>query len=211
MYVPSHAREDRVGVLRDAIEHIGFGTLVTVSGTHAVLTHLPMMLVDGGPRGVILGHVARANRQWHGASGTQGVAAFLGPSFYVSPNYYATKVRTGKVVPTWNYIAVEARGTLEFFDERERLLRLVETLTNRHEARQPKPWAVDDAPAGFIDSQLRGIVVFELQVDELVGAWKLNRNKSTADRAGVADAMAHSPTPAIRQLADAVRREGTTA
>ncbi|GAC1416744.1 MAG: FMN-binding negative transcriptional regulator [Candidatus Velthaea sp.] len=205
MYVPPHAREDRPDVLREAIEHIGFGTLATVSAAQPMLTHLPMMFAPGGTRGTIVGHISRANPQWHDANGTQAVAAFIGPSFYVSPNSYATKTETGKVVPTWNYIAVEARGAIEFFDARERLLRLVEMLTNRHEAQEPRPWSVLDAPADYIEGQLRGIVGFEIRVSELAGAWKLSRNKSAADRSGVAEAMERSGLPGVRELADEVR------
>ena len=205
MYVPPHAREDRLEVLREAVERIGFGTLATVSAARPVLTHLPMMFAPGEALGTIVGHISRANPQWHDAGGTQAVAAFVGPSFYVSPNSYATKAESGKVVPTWNYIAVEARGTIEFYDDRERLLALVETLTNRHEARQPRPWSVADAPADYIEGQLRGIVGFELRIAELAGAWKLSRNKNAADRAGVADAMEGCLEPAVRELAGVVR------
>ncbi|GAC1411151.1 MAG: FMN-binding negative transcriptional regulator [Candidatus Velthaea sp.] len=206
MYVPPHARENRIDVLREAIENIGFGTLVTIGGTEPVLTHLPMLYAPGGPLGRIVGHISRANTQWQGANGTQGVAAFVGPSFYVSPNSYATKALTGKVVPTWNYIAVEARGPIEFYDERERLLQLVETLTNRHEALQAEPWSVRDAPDDYIDGQLRGIVGFELAIGELAGAWKLSRNKDAADRSTLAQSMEYSSMPAVRALAELVRR-----
>ena len=189
------------------MREIAFGTLVTVRDGRAELTRLPMTTVahdDVLP--VVVGHVSRANDQWKAAPGSEAVASFVGPSFYVSPNAYATKALTQKVVPTWNYIAVEARGPIEFFDDRERLLQLVTTLTNRHESTRTNPWSVDDAPASYVDAQLRGIVGFELRIDSIVGAWKLNLNKSEADRSGVASEMERSDDPAVRALAPAVRR-----
>ncbi len=201
MYVPPHAREERSEVLHGAIDEIAFGTLATVAGGAPVLTHLPMLRTAVGERGTIVGHVSRANPQWRDASGTRAVAAFVGPSFYVSPNVYPTKRETGRVVPTWNYIAVQAYGTIEFFDEPARLHDLVRSLTDRHEATQPAPWSVEDAPAEYIDGQLRGIVGFALSIERLVGAWKFSANKAEADRAGVAALMRGSNDPAIRGLA----------
>ena len=206
MYVPPHAREDRMDVLSAAINEIGFGTLVTVFEGRAVLTHLPMLIVADGARGTILGHVSRANDQWKLAPEAQAVAAFVGPQFYVSPSAYATKQLTGKVVPTWNYIAVEARGRITFFDDPQRLHALVSQLTDHHETpRAAAAWQVTDAPSEYIDGQLRGIVGFELVIDEMIGAWKLNRNRTDADRSSVADYMERSGDPTIAHLATLVR------
>ena len=89
---------------------------------------------------------------------------FLGPNTYISPAWYATKRETGKVVPTWNYVAIHAYGEVRFFEDAEPLLQLVTRLTATHEAGRPEPWAVSDAPAEFIRGQLKGIVGFELPI-----------------------------------------------
>jgi transcriptional regulator len=205
MYVPPHAREERADVLAHAINEISFGTLVTIANDRPMLTHLPMLFVANDAHGTILGHVSRANDQWKVAAGAHAVAAFVGPSFYVSPSAYATKQLTGKVVPTWNYIAVEARGSITFFDDPQRLHTLVAQLTDHHENRREQPWAIGDAPDDFIAGQLRGIVGFELIVDELIGAWKLSRNRTDADRAGVAALMESCGDPSVAGLARVVR------
>jgi transcriptional regulator len=205
MYVPPHAREERTDVLIEAIHEIAFGTLVTVRDGRAELTRLPMMIVERGDAHVIIGHVSRANEQWKATSGSEAVASFVGPSFYVSPNVYATKTLTQKVVPTWNYIAVEVRGAIDFFDDRDRLHALVTTLTDRHESKQANSWSVDDAPQTYIEAQLRGIVGFELRVDSMLGAWKLGLNRSADDRNGIADMMERSEDPSVRARAASVR------
>ena len=103
-----------------------------------------------------------------------------------------TKQQTGKVVPTWNYVAVHAYGPIEFFDEPGRLLGVVTRLTNLHEGRRAAPWAVSDAPADYIDSQLKGIVGFRLPISRLDAKRKMSQNRNAQDRAGVAAGLAGS-------------------
>lgn len=205
MYVPKHAREERPQMLYEAIERIRFGSLATYHGGRLHITHLPMM--TDAARGRIIGHVAKANPQWRDAGNPQAIASFVGPHFYVSPNDYAAKDTTGEVVPTWNYIIVEARGAVTFFDEPERLRAVVGELTDRQESAQVHPWRIDDAPPEYIQSELYGIVGFEMAVESLVGAWKLSRNHDQADRDRVAAMMERSDDPAVRALADTLRRE----
>ena len=104
-----------------------------------------------------------------------------------APSWYPSKAETGKVVPTWNYQAVHATGTLEITEDPKELLAIVTTLTKRYESGRAKPWAVSDAPADYIAAQLKGIVGFVLHVTKLEGKVKLSQNKSMADRTGVID------------------------
>src|SRR5512140_1806457 len=133
MYVPQAFREVDLSVVHDAIERTGLATLVTAGRDGPEASHVPMLLERGaGPLGTLYGHIARANPQWRGAAtDATALAMFLGPDAYVTPSWYPTKQQTGEVVPTWNYVAVHARGSLRFFDEPERLLALVTKLTER--------------------------------------------------------------------------------
>ena len=205
MYVPAHAREERPSILYEAIEQIRFGSLVTCDDGRLSISHVPMMA--DAQNGIIRGHLARANPQQRAAAGAQAVASFVGPHFYVSPSDYASTAQTGKNVPTWNYIAVQARGAVTFFEDRERLMQLVTELTARQEALREARWHVGDAPAEFIENQLQGITGFELRVDAIVGAWKLGRNRNQADRESVATMLDRSVDPALRDLAGRVRAE----
>jgi transcriptional regulator len=208
MYVPPHSRESRVPVLQEAVERIRFGTLVTYSGGSLHATHLPMTIDPAaGPNGVLIGHIARNNPQWqHADERVAGIASFLGPHFYVTPTWYATKAATGKVVPTWNYIAVEARGNVRFFDDRERLLEIVERLTDLQEAQREPQWAVADAPTSYIDAMLGAIIGLEMPIEALEGAWKLGQHRSAADRNGVAQGIAATTDDAgVRELLPLLR------
>jgi len=187
MYVPPHFAEEDKAQLHQAIRDTRLATLVTLGSEGMEASHVPILLDGGeGPYGTIRGHLARANPQWRRASAeTPALAMFLGPDAYVSPNWYATKRETGKVVPTWNYLAIHAYGRVEFFEDAERLRAIVTSLTQRHEGRREKPWAVTDAPEDYIQAQLRGIIGFRLPIDRLEGKWKLSQNRPEADRRGV--------------------------
>jgi transcriptional regulator len=183
MYVLDHFREDRPDVLHDAMRRIGFATLVTQA---LEANHLPMLVGDG----VLRGHVARANPVWRAQPGTgEALAIFLGPHAYVSPNWYPSKAQTGKAVPTWNYITVHARGTINWVQDADWLRAHVTALSATHESGRENPWAVGDAPASYVDGLLRAIVGFELTISKLEGKWKLNQNRDAADRAGVREGL----------------------
>ena len=191
MYVPPHFVEDDKAALHQAIGETRLATLVTLGSEGMEASHMPILLDAGeGPYGAIRGHLARANPQWRRASAeTPALVMFLGPDAYVSPNWYATKRETGKVVPTWNYLAIHAYGRVEFFEDAERLRAIVTSLTQRHEGRREKPWAVSDAPEDYIQAQLRGIIGFRLPIDRLEGKWKLSQNRPEADRRGVNEGL----------------------
>ncbi|WP_044563853.1 FMN-binding negative transcriptional regulator [Azospirillum sp. B4] len=208
MYRPSHFREDRLPVLHAAMAAIGLANLVTVGADGVPLASaLPLLLrPEEGPYGTLYGHFAKANPQWRETPpGGAALAIFMGPDAYVTPSWYATKAETGKVVPTWNYATIHARGPITFFEDAEVLLDLVTSLTDRHEGGRAAPWAVDDAPADFIQAQLRGIVGFRLPIASLEGKWKMSQNRPAADREGTAEGLARDGATVV---ADLVRAGG---
>jgi transcriptional regulator len=150
--------------------------------------------------------VARANPQWQLPPIGHALAIFGGPDAYVTPSWYPTKQETGKVVPTWNYVAVHAYGPVEFFQEAERLLEVVTRLTNRHEGARARPWAVDEAPADFIAAQLRGIVGLRIPVVRFEGKRKMSQNRAEADRVGVAAGLLASDNALDREVAPLIPR-----
>ena len=174
-------------VLQDEVDRISFGTMITVTKSGIMASHVPMLIDRSrGELGTVFGHVARGNSQWRDSSpGSQGLAVFLGPDAYISPNWYKTKEETGKVVPTWNYVAIHVRGPVTFFEDAERLRGIVTKLTEHHEAYSKKPWNVTDAPAAYVSGELRQIVGFEMPIVKIEGKWKLSQNRPEADRNSV--------------------------
>jgi transcriptional regulator len=185
MYVPRQFREERPEILAGAVRQIGLAALVTGGSEDLHVSHVPMVLKTSGDEGWILeSHVARPNRHWTLVDGGPTVAIFQGPHSYVSPSWYETKREHGKVVPTWNYIAVHAHGTLEAVEDGRWLLAHLDDLTREQEAERAHPWAVSDAPAEFVRGLVRGIVGLRLWVSRVEGAWKMIQHRSEGDRLG---------------------------
>lgn len=185
MYLPPAFKQDSTAILHDAIRRAGLATLVTLTEDGLIASHVPLLLdPEPAPYGTLIGHLARPNPQARGATG-EALAIFLGPDAYITPSWYATKRETGKVVPTWNYVAIHAAGPIEFFHDPDRLLNVVTRLTERHEGERAAPWAVSDAPDDFIQVMLKGIVGFSIRVTRLEGKWKMSQNRPEIDRAGV--------------------------
>ena len=188
MYLPKHFEETRSEALHELIRTHPLGMLVTLNGAGLQANSVPFILdadPAGGP-GILRAHVARANPLWRETRGdVEALVVFQGPQAYISPGWYASKAEHGKVVPTWNYVMVQARGTLRAVDDADWLRAFVTRLTTRHEAVQAQPWAVTDAPADYIDTMLRAIVGIEIPLTALTGKWKVSQNRPAADRAGV--------------------------
>ncbi len=202
MYLPPAFREDDLAALHAMIRAVRLANLVTATAEGMVATPLPLFLAaDEGPHGTLYGHVARANPHWQLQPTGDALALFQGPDAYVTPSWYASKREHGKVVPTWNYLAVHAYGPAEFFDDADRLLAVVTRLTELHEGSRDEPWSVADAPESFIRSQLRAIVGVRLPIARLEGKRKLSQNRSAADRAGVAAGLAASDLASDRAVA----------
>jgi transcriptional regulator len=210
MYLPSHFTEPRVEVLHEAIRSAGLATLVTAGPDGLDASHVPLLLLDEpGPLGRLVGHVARANPQWRTTpEGSAALAIVLGPDAYVTPSWYPSKRETGRVVPTWNYLAIHVHGTVRFFQERERLLDVVTRLTERHEQGRPLPWKVSDAPPDYLDGMLKGIVGVELTITRIEGKWKASQNRDEPDRRGVEEGLRAEGQQEMADLVRGPRREG---
>jgi transcriptional regulator len=187
VYIPEKFKETRPEVLQAIMRAHPLATLVVTGDGGVIADHVPMAaLAEPTPLGRLRGHIARANPLWRNyRGGSEALAIFHGPQAYISPNFYATKQQTGEVVPTWNYAVVHARGPLQFTHDAVWLRELVGGLTQTHEASQPRPWQVDDAPGEYTQAMLKLIVGFELTVTSLVGKLKLSQNRSDEDHRGV--------------------------
>lgn len=188
MYQPSHFVESRIDVLQTMIGAHPLGTLVTMNRAGELQANLLPFVIDAGPQaaGTLRGHVARANALWRDTrEDVEALVVFQGPQAYVSPSWYPSKAATGKVVPTWNYVVVQARGRLRAIDDTAWLRAFVTRLTACFESARALPWQVSDAPADYIETMLKAIVGIEIELTSLVGKYKLSQNRPAADREGV--------------------------
>ena len=204
MYTPKSYREERLEVLHALMAAHPLGALVRMGEDGLCADHLPFEIAPptpDAPFGILRAHVARANPLWR-TDGVDTMVIFQGPQAYITPAWYAEKELSGEEVPTFDYAVVHAHGKLKVIDEPAWLLDFLTRLTNRHEADQPQPWQVGDAPPAYIDKLLKAIAGIEIPLARLEGKWKMEQKNSLQDRTRVARELTRDGMPeAARQLA----------
>ncbi len=191
MYTPKHFEQTDVAKMQHLIRSHPLATLVTLTPFGLCANHIPLIPTESeNEYGVLQGHVARSNPMWHEAEvGHEVLAVFQSAEAYISPNWYATKEQTGKVVPTWNYAVVHANGIMTVHEDEEWLRTQITKMTNLREASFPVPWKVTDAPADYIEKLIGAIVGIEIVVNRLEGKWKVSQNQPIENRAGVNEGL----------------------
>ncbi|RKF20094.1 FMN-binding negative transcriptional regulator [Alginatibacterium sediminis] len=184
-------REQRSDVMHDMIANNSFGSVITMQTGSIVADHLPLNIhPEIGSHGTLRGHIARSNPMTKLLDNDQEILIiFQGPQHYVSPSWYPSKALHEKVVPTWNYIMVHARGKVKFHDDADWIYNHLVELTARNEVGRDKPWKVSDAPPQFIRSQLKALTGIEIEITSLQGTWKTSQNKSLDDNIGVCQGL----------------------
>lgn len=202
MHTPNCFKDEELTSQHRQMQGSRLATLVTFDESGLQASHLPLLLKpDQGANGTLFGHLAKANPQCKALASGEALVIFSGPDAYVSPSFYPSKAEHGNVVPTWNYLAVHAYGRAQTFTDPERLLQIVDELTQKHEATRARPWAVSDAPADYIAKMLNGIVGLAIPIERLEGTRKLSQNRSTEDIAGVSEGLAASQDQTDQQIA----------
>ena len=185
-----------------------FATLVSGGSAGLYASHLPTVLKNEGPYGVIECHLARPNPHCKDlAGGNETLMIFQGPQGYITPSWYPSKAQHGKAVPTWNFAVVHAYGCLEVMKDKDWLLRHVTELTAQQESNEAKPWTPSDAPNNYIEVMLRGIVGFRFAITRLEGKWKMSQNRDMQDQAGVVEGLGKRASGDDLEIAKIVSRQ----
>ncbi|MHA3981853.1 FMN-binding negative transcriptional regulator [Acinetobacter venetianus] len=206
MYIPQIFKETRQDVLHDLIRQYPFATLITQSNAGLDANHLPFKLLSDPEhhRAVLIAHIAR-NNPLHTQirNGTEVLVIFQGEQGYISPNWYPSKQQHHQHVPTWNYQVVHVKGIIRFLEDEKSLRGILAKLTRTHEAKQPKPWKMSDAPSDYIAEELKGIIGIEIEIKQMTGKFKLSQNCDKVDAVGVVDGLEQQDKA---KLAQAVQR-----
>jgi transcriptional regulator len=208
MYIrKEHQLQDPEAVFALMTAH-PLGAWVCLGDQELIANPIPFWLDRSrGPLGTLVGHVSRANPVWRElAEPRASVVMFQGPQAYITPNWYPSHAGDGRVVPTWNYATAHAHGQAHAFDDRDRLLALLNQLTAAHEASQAKPWQLADMPASFLADLLRGIVGIEIPIDRLEGKLKASQDEALPDRHGTVAGLRQQPGDDARAMAALVQR-----
>jgi transcriptional regulator len=198
VYIPSYFEPPDDESVRSLLLEHGAADLITVTEQGLLATLLPLIYLppaEGDPArplGALIGHVARNNDQWRLPAIGEALAIVRGEDAYITPSWYAAKAEHGRVVPTWNYVTVHVYGELIVHDDPDWVESMVRGLTAEHEGRRAQAWSVDDAPAQYIQGQLRAIVGLELLISRVEAKYKLNQNRSADDVRGVVTGLAEA-------------------
>ena len=203
MYPPAIFTVTDTAELHALLKAAGLGTLVTAGAGAICATHVPFYFDPGA--NVLRGHVSRRNPQIAAGDGGHALVLFQTLEAYVTPSWYPSKARHGKVAPTWNYEFLHVHGRVTWIEDREWLLRNVTEISDKHEAGEDDPWKVSDAPVDFVEGLLAGITGVEIAVDKIECRRKLSQHSSAADREGVIEGLSQREDPASRAVSDAMR------
>jgi transcriptional regulator len=208
MYLPKYHALTDLGAMQAHIDHHPLGAWVCWGDNTLLANHIPFILDrTRGPQGRLMGHVSRANPVWRLLqSGAPCVVMFMGPQAYITPSWYPGKKEHGKVVPTWNYVAVHAHGVARAIDEAEWVLDMLNRLTDAQESARATPWKTGDAPSAYVRQKLRAIVGIEITIDRLEGRLKVSQDEDRADRVGTVAGLLQEPDTQAQAMASLVRQ-----
>jgi transcriptional regulator len=207
MYQPLPHRQEQLEAQHALIRSHPLGLLISHGAEGLQANSIPFLIDPQASKlGTLQAHMARANGQWRALSaGSEVLVVFQGAEHYITPGWYETKRETGKVVPTWNYVMVQARGRPRVIEDAAWLRAQIEALTKKQESVRPAPWAVGDAPEAFIEMQIKAIVGVEIEIVDIAGKWKASQNRPAADRIGVVAGLEALGDEAAREMASIVR------
>lgn len=190
MYTPEHFKIKSDEYLHKIIQSHPLGVLVTTTQDGLDANHIPFEF--DASKGLLTGHVARANPVWQQCGdGMNVLIIFRGEESYISPNWYPSKHELHRQVPTWNYEVVHAHGRM-IVQDTERFVRgVVGRLTRKHETIEEKPWKMGDSAPEYIDAMLKAIVGIEISITRLEGKAKLSQNREDRDRLNAAEMLAN--------------------
>lgn len=186
MYIPRKFKQENIEKLVSFIQTHSFATLVVNTSSGLEAMHLPVLLEQKDDTLYLEGHIARANPLWRKVEqGSNVLTVFHGPNCYISPSFYPTKGETGKAVPTWNYVVAHVTGMISFIHDKEWIYGVIDRITKAHETGRTEPWAINDAPEGYIEKMLPAIVGVQIEISSMEGQWKLSQNQPEVNQDGV--------------------------
>lgn len=205
MYLPKHFLVEDPAVLAQLISEYPLATIIGNLDDRLEINHLPLML--SADKTKLYGHIAKMNPlvKVASSSNTSVSAIFNGPNAYVTPAWYPSKQESGKVVPTWNYAAVHAEGSIKLIDDPKWLRSHVSEMTNIHEPTYQSTWKLDDAPEEYVQTMLKAIIGIEIEINSLVGKFKLSQNRPAQDYEAVVEQLRKSPKEALQEMLQYMR------
>jgi transcriptional regulator len=205
MYIPKIFKNEDLEDIKQFIKANGFGILVTQVENRPWAVHIPLLFdVNEQGKEVLTGHIAKANPQWRDFKNNEEVLAiFNGPHAYISSSWY-----DHENVPTWNYVAVHVYGKIRLI-EGEELMAHLSKLVHKYEKGRPNPVSVETMSPGYADSQIKGLVAFEIEIASMEGKKKLSQNRDEKNLNLIVDQLQNQEdqvSKAIGQLMNELKK-----
>ncbi|MBK7871398.1 MAG: FMN-binding negative transcriptional regulator [Saprospiraceae bacterium] len=177
MYTSNQNRNENIEEIRDFIKSNSFGILVNIFDGKPWATHIPILLeTNDSGQDILVGHIARANPQWQNFTENPDVLAiFTAHHAYISSSWY-----NHENVPTWNYIAVHCYGKIRII-EGDALYQSLKKLMDKYEAYSENPMRLETMTEKLVQAQMRGILGFEILIEEMQANYKLSQNRKDED------------------------------
>ena len=196
MYIPSFNKfEDRQEAIA-FMQRYSFATIVSVKDGLPVATHLPFLVKQVDDKVILSSHFAKANPQSADIINTKALVIFTEPHAYISPKLYEKE----ESVPTWNYLAVHAYGKCELLDGEENKATLLKETIKYYDADYLKQW--DSLPDKYKQNMMKGIVAFEIVVDDLQAKAKLSQNRTEKERENIIGALDAAENTPEKEIAE---------
>ena len=199
MYTPKPFRNDNIDELKEFIRQNNFGILVTELNNRPWASHIPFMLDKEGTK--FSAHISKGNIQWKQIDLNKEVlCVFQGPNSYVSSSWY-----NHENVPTWNYIAIHVYGKLRII-EGEELVESLRQLVDHHETNISNPVSVDRMSSSFFNSEVRGIVAFEIDITDIQASYKLSQDRDTINHERIVNELEKTGDAASIHIAEEMKK-----
>ena len=191
MYQPKHFQEENSRFINGLVNDNPLGTLILSTDGSFEVNHIPFVM-DSDSSGIrkLRAHVPRTNSLIDLVSESATcVVVFQGAEGYITPSWYATKRKHGKVVPTWNYAVVHVHGSIRAVDDASWVKQQLEDLTNQNEMKRHRKWKISDAPSDFTASQLSVLVGLEVIAEKTEAKTKASQNQPQENQASILDSL----------------------
>ncbi|RMB56635.1 FMN-binding negative transcriptional regulator [Dokdonia sinensis] len=201
MYIPEIYKNEDPKEIRDFLRANAFGILVTNKDGKSCATHIPLELGtrDDGTE-ILHGHISKVNEQVaHLGNGAEALCIFNGPHSYISASWYDFEE-----VSTWNYIAVQVRGTLKILDK-EGVYKSIKALMDKYESGQKQPIDMDKLSEKTM-RQINGVVGFEIEITSIEAAKKMSQNRDDKNHAAVVERLRENGSVQDKAVAEEMKK-----
>jgi transcriptional regulator len=206
MFIPHLFEETRIDKMHEVITKNPLGAVIINTATGLDANHIPFHLHPAsGPFGTLRAHFSREHPfGQQAARNCDCLIVFQGPSAYISPSWYPSRNKHGRVQPSWYYAVVHAYGRLKVGNDQEWLATHLRDVTDQLEGSQPNGWSPREAPADFIARLLLQIVGVEIRIERLLGKWQVGQQKNREDLEGIVTGLNATAVPSNEALIELI-------